>query len=368
MATQYHADHVGSLLRPTELLQAREAQSQGRMDMEQLREVEDKSILGALELQRQAGLEIFTDGEYRRRSFLTGPSQWLEGFAAPTESYLRQWYGPDGGMLPTKVQVVAAKLQTQGRFTAHEIAFLKEHSPGPIKVTMPSATMLGYGGFREGITDRYYDTPVDLLRDLARLINNEVKSAVSEGVQYIQIDAPNYTTRYCDEGYRQRARAEGVDLDRELDEAIAADNACFEGVSRQGVTLAFHLCRGNNRSRWQGEGGYDPIAEKLFGTLQTDRFLLEYDTERAGGFEPLRFVPRGKTVVLGLITTKEGRLEEQDTLLRRIEEASQYVPVENLAISPQCGFASGAEGNLLSWDDQRRKLELVVETSRRVWG
>jgi len=336
--------------------------------MEQLREVEDRAVVVALELQRQTGLGIFTDGEYRRRVFLSGPAEWLEGFAPPGQSFQRQWYGPDGGMLPTTVQVVAARLQARGRFTAHEIAFLKEHSPGPIKITMPSATMLGFGGFRDGITDRFYDTRADMLSDLAGLINREARATVEDGVSYIQLDAPDYTVRYCDERHRRQAESEGIDLDKELDEAIAADNACLAGIGRPGVTLGFHLCRGNNQSRWQTEGGYDPIAEKLFGSLQADRFLLEYDTERADGFEPLRFVPRGKTVVLGLITTKEGRLEEQDTLLRRIDEASQYVPVENLAISPQCGFASVAEGNLLSWDEQRRKLELVVETSRRVWG
>jgi 5-methyltetrahydropteroyltriglutamate--homocysteine methyltransferase len=159
-----------------------------------------------------------------------------------------------------------------------------------------------------------------------------------------------------------------VDPDQAFEDSLAADRAALTGVQRQGVTLGMHLCRGNSRSRWFTEGGYDPIAEKLFGTLSVDRFLLEYDTERAGGFAPLRFVPRGRTVVLGLVTTKEPQLESPDALLRRIDEASRYVPVEDLAISPQCGFASVAAGNRLSLEDQRRKLELVVATARKVWG
>ena len=160
----------------------------------------------------------------------------------------------------------------------------------------------------------------------------------------------------------------GVDPDKALDEAIKVDNFCLEGAKRDGIVLAIHLCRGNNRSQWYAEGGYDPIAEKLFGSLQVDRFLLEYDTERAGGFEPLRFMPRDKTVVLGLISSKEPELESVDDLRRRIDAAARFVPIENLAIAPQCGFASTMLGNLLSWDDQKRKLELVVETARKVWG
>jgi 5-methyltetrahydropteroyltriglutamate--homocysteine methyltransferase len=163
-------------------------------------------------------------------------------------------------------------------------------------------------------------------------------------------------------------RDTGADLHKDLDETIAADNASLQGARRPGVTVGLHMCRGNNRSAWISEGGYEAIAEQAFNSLQVDRFLLEYDTERAGGFEPLRFVPRGKTVVLGLISSKEPKLESQDLLRRRIDEAAQYVPIEYLALSPQCGFASTAPGNLLTGDEQRRKLELVVETARKVWG
>ena len=187
-------------------------------------------------------------------------------------------------------------------------------------------------------------------------------------MKYIQIDAPRYSY-YMDAKWREWIKTElKVDPGAALDEAVRADNACFLAARNSGVTLGIHLCRGNNRSHWYAEGGYDAIAEKLFGTLAVDRFLLEYDDERSGTFEPLRFVPKGKTVVLGLISTKVPRMEDPDMLARRIDEASKYVAIENLALSPQCGFASTAEGNLLSEDDQWAKLKLVTDTVRRVWG
>lgn len=368
MSGIYRADHIGSLLRPAELLEARISHANGAIDQSQLREVEDQSILQALELQRDTGMEVFTDGEYRRDSFLGGPPRWLNGFSDPEESFLREWHGPNGGMLPTRVRVVSGRLEAKGRFTGQEISFMKEHAPGPIKITMPAASMLGLGGFKEGTTDRFYESRTTMQSALSALIKAEAEAAIVDGVHYIQFDAPNYGTRLCGNRIRQELTAQGVDLERELDEAISADNAAMAGLRQEGVTIGFHVCRGNHRSRWQADGGYDPIAEKLFSSLEVDTFLLEYDTERAGGLEPLKHVPRGKNVVLGLITTKEDRLESQDGLLRRIEEATKYVPLENLSISPQCGFASISEGNLISWDGQRRKLELVNEIARKVWS
>ena len=364
----YRADHVGSLLRPPEVLAASTAYEQGSLRLEELGQIEDAAIVDALELQREAGVDVFTDGEYRRSSFLSGPAQWLEGFAPPTESFMLEWHGPGAGMLPTRVQVVAGKLTSRERFTAHETAYMKEHSPGPIKVTMPSPSMLGDGAFKEGITDPFYESSSEVLQDLARIVNNEIRALVEEGIPYIQLDAPTYAHSFLGERRRQELQSQGIDIESALEEFLAADNACLTGVKREGVTVAVHLCRGNHRSRWKSEGGYDPIAEKLFGSLQVDRYLLEYDTPRSGSFEPLRFVPPGKTVVLGLVTTKDGILESQDSLLERVEEASKYVSVENLAISPQCGFASISTGNLLTWDDQRRKLELVAQVARRIWG
>jgi 5-methyltetrahydropteroyltriglutamate--homocysteine methyltransferase len=199
------------------------------------------------------------------------------------------------------------------------------------------------------------------------IIQDEVQWLVAQGVRYIQLDAPFYS-HYLDPQHREAMRQSGGDPDADFEAAAAGDNAAVAGVPREDVTLAVHICRGNSRSRWYTEGGYDAIAEKLFARLDVDRFLLEYDTERSGTFEPLRLVPRGKDVVLGLVTTKEPRLESRDDLWRRIDEAARYVPLEHLALSPQCGFASVASGNLLSMDDQWRKLELVVATARAVWG
>jgi 5-methyltetrahydropteroyltriglutamate--homocysteine methyltransferase len=245
---------------------------------------------------------------------------------------------------------------------------LKQHAPGPIKITMPGVMTRAMAWYKPGLTDRFYPTRPDLMQELVAILQREVQALLDEGVSYIQLDSLHYVIRLADPRYRQQLLQAGGDPDQELDETIAADNASLRGAQRPGVTVGLHMCRGNNRSAWISEGGYEATAEKAFNALQVDRFLLEYDTERAGGFEPLRFVPRGKTVVLGLISSKEPQLESQDVLRRRIDEAARYMPIENLALSPQCGFASTAPGNLLTWDEQRRKLDLVVETTRRVWG
>ena len=365
MASGYRADHVGSLLRPPELLGARTEHAAGRLRLEDLRTVEDRAVLEALALKRQVGLDIVTDGEFRRGSWLTNMAEAVEGFVS--DRIVIEWHGPGGGAEASTARVVGAPLQQKHRLTGHEVIFLKSHLHGPFKVTIPTPSSFLLVGYKPGLTDRFYPTRADMVHELALIVRREIAALADERVPYIQLDAPYYTS-YLDPKVLERLRRNGVDPDQAFEESLAADRASLEGVRREGVTLGLHVCRGNSRSRWFTEGGYDLIAEKLFGTLPFDRFLLEYDTERAGGFEPLRFVPRGKTVVLGLVTTKEPRLESPDALLRRIDEASRYVPGENLAISPQCGFASVAAGNLLSPDDQRRKLELVAQLARRVWG
>jgi 5-methyltetrahydropteroyltriglutamate--homocysteine methyltransferase len=245
---------------------------------------------------------------------------------------------------------------------------MKANSPGDIKVTLPSANQFPAIAFQRGVSDRVYADHSALLWDIVPILKGEIAALIADGVKYIQIDAPRYSY-YIDPKWRDYIRAEmGMDPDEALAEAVRADNACLEGARREGVTLAIHLCRGNNRSQWYAEGGYDRIAEALFGQLNVDAFLLEYDSERAGTFEPLRFVPRGKTAVLGLVSTKTPELEQPAVLRQRITEAARYVPLEHLALSPQCGFASTMEGNLISEDDQWAKLRLVVETARDVWG
>jgi 5-methyltetrahydropteroyltriglutamate--homocysteine methyltransferase len=364
MPTPYRADQVGSFLRPAELLQARAAGGAP----ERLRELEDRHVLRVLARQRDLGFEIFTDGELRRKNFMSDFVDAVEGFDVG-DAVARSWQAAGGGgaQVSSVTGIVTARLRRARRLTGHELPFLRQHSPGAIKMTLPSATQFPAIAFKRGITDRVYPTHSALLWDVVAILREEVQALVQEGVAYVQIDAPRYSY-YMDPKWREWIRTEmGLDPDAALDEAVRADNACLEGVRRAGVVLAIHLCRGNNRSHWYAEGGYDPIAEKLFGTLAVDRFLLEYDDDRSGSFAPLRFVPRGKTVVLGLVSSKLAALESADALARRIDEAARHVPLEHLALSPQCGFASTMEGNLLSEDEQWAKLKLVVDTARRVW-
>ncbi len=364
MTARYRADHVGSLLRPQQLLDARAGDVSGST----LREMEDRFIRAALAKQAEVGLRIFTDGEFRRRTFMSDFNDSVEGL--DEEAALpRDWQGGADAPKVSRVSgVVTAKLRQVRRLTAQEVPFLKANSPGDIKVTLPSANQFPAIAFQKGVSEAAYPNHSALLWDIVPIIKNEIAGLIADGVRYIQIDAPRYSY-YIDPRWRDYVRDEmGMDPDAALAEAVRADNACLEGARRDGVTLAIHLCRGNNRSQWYAEGGYDRIAEHLFGQLDVDAFLLEYDSERAGTFEPLRFVPPGKTVVLGLVSTKTPQMERQELLQQRIAEAAKFVPLENLALSPQCGFASTMEGNLLTHDDQWHKLRLVVDTARQVWG
>jgi 5-methyltetrahydropteroyltriglutamate--homocysteine methyltransferase len=365
MGALHRADHVGSLLRPPDLLAARAAAT----DPERLREIEDRQILRVLATQKDLGFDIFTDGELRRRNFMSDFTDAVAGFDLG-DAVARAWQaGTSAGAPVSSVTgIVSARIRPLRRLTAHELPFLQDHSPGPIKMTLPSATQFPAIAYKRGVTDGVYPTHSALLWDIVPVIQAEVQALVADGVRYVQIDAPRYSY-YVDPKWRDYIRTEmGLEPDAALDEAIRADNACLEGARRPGVTLAMHLCRGNNRSHWYAEGGYDPIAEQLFTTLRVDRFLLEYDDGRSGTFEPLRFIPRGTAVVLGLVSSKRPVLESKRALIHRIEEAARYVSLENLALSPQCGFASTLEGNLLTEDDQWAKLRLVVETAREVWG
>jgi len=369
MPFPYRADHVGSLLRPKEILDARQNPN---VTPEQLKEIEDRQIRRILERQRDTGLKIFTDGELRRRGFMSDFYESVSGIDTGDE-VRRSWtsagtaVAPAGAPRATLPGVVTAKIKQHKRLAKHELDFLKKHSPGDIKMTLPTPNQFPAIAYKNGISERAYRTRSEFLWDLVPIFQAEVQALVREGVKYLQVDAPRYSY-YIDSKWRNYIKEEmGQDPEQALDEAIRVDNACLEGANKKGVTLAIHLCRGNNRSQWYAEGGYDPIAEKLFTQLKVDAFLLEYESDRAGTFEPLRFVPRGKAVVLGLVSSKLADMESPDQLLRRIEQASRYVPMENLALSPQCGFASAMEGNLLTEEQQWRKLQLVVDTARRAW-
>jgi 5-methyltetrahydropteroyltriglutamate--homocysteine methyltransferase len=343
------------------------------MDAKQVREIEDRAILTALDMQKAAGVQIFTDGEYRRDIFTADLTLAMDGLVPGKPLIKFEWRG-QGKELAEQSQegnlqyVVGGKLRRKGRFTPNEAPFLRQHAPGPFKICTPAAMQHAIMRYRPGVTDQFYPTVHDMLQDVAAIMREEVQALIDEGASYVQLDAPSYSN-FFDRSRRELLQQAGIDLNEALNAALAADNAMIDGVKRSSDTVVgIHFCRGNKRSAWGAEGSYEPIAEKAFGSLKMDRFLLEFDSERAGGFEPLRFVPRGKTVVLGLITTKTPQLENEDELLRKVDQAAQFIAPENLAVSTQCGFASAASGNLISWDDMRRKLELVARVARRAWG
>jgi 5-methyltetrahydropteroyltriglutamate--homocysteine methyltransferase len=372
----YRADHVGSLLRPPELLQAREDYAAERITADELHAAEDEAVLSALAMQREVGIDIFSGGEYRRTGWSSGVAEAVDGVSPDPDSPMRRifnpWQGPHGDLANASMTmrrgVATSKLRQVHRITGEEAGFLKRHSPGPWKMTMPGAASVTGQLWKAGVSDAAYASRGELIADVVAMLQREVDALIDDGAAYIQLDSLHYVERIADTTQRQRMIDDGDDPDAYLDEIIAADNAVLGRAKGRGVTVALHMCRGNNRSAWHAEGGYEPIAERTFSQLNVDRFLLEYDTARAGGFEPLRYMPKDKVVVLGLISSKEPALESIDRLRRRIDEAAKYVPIENLAISPQCGFASTYLGNLLTWEEQRRKLELVVATARAVWG
>lgn len=366
MTALYRADHVGSFLRPQELLETR---INAVADPERLRELEDLHIQRVIAKQKDLGFELATDGELRRRNFMSDFTDAVDGFDLG-DSTARVWKA--GEMKVAQVSsvtgIVVKPLRPVRPLTGHEVPFLLSQCTVAAKITLPSATQFPAISFKQGVTDKVYKDHSALLWAIVDIMKKDLAALSSQGVKYIQIDAPRYSY-YMDPKWRDWIKTEmQTDPDVALDEAVRADNACFQAARKPGVILAIHLCRGNNRSHWYAEGGYDAIAEKLFGTLDVDRFLLEYDDARSGTFAPLRFVPKGRTVVLGLVSSKVPQMENPDDLASRVEEASRFVPLEDLALSPQCGFASTAEGNLITEDRQWAKLKLVVDTARRIWN
>jgi 5-methyltetrahydropteroyltriglutamate--homocysteine methyltransferase len=367
MSSIYRADHVGSFLRPAELLEARRE----GLPVEELREIEDRHIVRVLARQKEIGLDAFTDGELRRTNFMSDFTDAVQGFDFG-DAVQRKWNDEKSGAAAPAVSsisgIVTAPLKQRQPLTGRELPFMRERAPGPIKMTLPSATQFPAISFKYGITDRVYHDPYAMLDAVTQIMAADVRTLATSGIAYLQIDAPRYSY-YLDAKWTEWMQKElRVDPAQMLTASLNADNACFAAARHEGVTLAIHLCRGNNRSHWYAEGGYDAIAERLFHELAVDRFLLEYDDERSGTFEPLRLVPKGKVVVLGLISSKRPELERKEDVLRRIHEAAKFLPLEQLAVSPQCGFASTMEGNLLTEDQQWAKLQLVADVAREVWG
>ena len=357
------SDVVGSLLRPPSLLEARQKHEQGQLTAAEFKFIEDRAVRDAVALQQDAGLDVVTDGEMRRYAFFGHLVEALEGFDK-YGGWSITFHDKDGHDSTVQRPVVVDKLRWRRQMSVEEFTYLRGRTKKPVKVTLLSAQQAAayYEPDKSGAA---YATRDAYLADLVDFTRREIAELKRLGCEYIQIDAPQYAA-LLDETIREGYRKRGSDPDKMLDACIELDNAIIEGHT--GVTFAVHICRGNHRSMFYASGGYDRIAEKVFSRARFHRFLLEYDDERSGTFEPLRHVPEDRTVVLGLVSSKVPRLESRDELRRRIGEAAKVIPLDRLAISPQCGFASTHEGNRLTPDDQRLKLELVARTAKEVWG
>jgi 5-methyltetrahydropteroyltriglutamate--homocysteine methyltransferase len=360
----FRADHVGSLLRPRELAEARAARAAGTLSAEGLRTVEDRCIEAAIHKQEEIGLRGATDGEFRR-------AYWHFDFVSGLDGV--EIYEPEqkvqfkGAVLPHALRVTN-RIRWSKPVMVDHFRFLADHVTAAIpKMTIPSPSVVHFRGGRRAIDAKIYPEMDGFFADLGTAYKQAVSAFGAAGCRYLQIDEVNIAY-LCDPEQIQQLKARGEHVENLL--GIYADllNRAIEGRP-EGMVISMHLCRGNFRSTWVASGGYEPVAEVLFNQINSDAYFMEYDTDRAGGFEPLRFVPRGpKLVILGLVTSKAGQIESKDELKRRIDAASKYVPLEQLALSPQCGFASTEQGNLLSQEDQWAKLRLCVEVAQEVWG
>ncbi|HEV7208010.1 MAG TPA: 5-methyltetrahydropteroyltriglutamate--homocysteine S-methyltransferase [Mycobacteriales bacterium] len=366
----FHADHVGSLLRPAHLLQARQEHAQGTLGDAELRVIEDGAIRDVVRMQQDVGLRTATDGEFRRASWHMDFIYQLKGVSR-TEGNLAVHFRNAEGTLdftPAALRVDAPIGVDEPIFGA-DFAFLNsltDDGGSTAKLTIPSPSMIHYRGGRASIDPAVYPDEEAFWTDLSAAYAKQVRDIAALGCRYLQLD--DTSLAYLNDPHqRAELASRGDDAEHQHERYIRQINAALHGRPA-GLTVTTHMCRGNFRSSWVAEGGYDFVAEALFGGLEVDGFFLEYDDARSGDFAPLRFVPAGKRVVLGLVTTKRGALESKDDLKRRIEEASRYVPLENLCLSPQCGFSSTVEGNALTYDEQVAKLALIVETAAEVWG
>jgi 5-methyltetrahydropteroyltriglutamate--homocysteine methyltransferase len=373
-------DVVGSLLRPAELKQARQRYDEGKLSLDELRQTEDREIRRAVGLQEGLGLAVVTDGEFRRLNFQDSFGEAVSGYDAGKGSLsfyeqrvegstpLQRWEIPSSGeargTAVSQRRPVTEPLRLVRNIPLEEYRFVSRVAKRPAKVTLIGPDRISQR-FDWQNSKAIYPSMDDFMADVIKIQREMIRGLVDAGCRYVQIDAPGYTA-YVDPPSLQAMRDRGESPEENFSRSLKADNRVLEGFDD--VTFGIHLCRGNQRSMWHREGSYDDIAERLLNELQHDRFLFEYDTPRAGGFEPLRFLPKEKVVVLGLVSTKVAQLEKIDDLKRRIDAAGKYAPLEQLAISPQCGFSSDVVGNLISEDDQKRKLEIVVETARQVWG
>ncbi|MGD2133160.1 MAG: 5-methyltetrahydropteroyltriglutamate--homocysteine S-methyltransferase [Maricaulaceae bacterium] len=362
----FRADHVGSFLRPKELLDAREKFKAGEIDAAELRGVEDEAIRGVVKFQEDLGLKGITDGEFRRTYFHVDFLTQLDGVVEEGGIQVK-FHRKDGELdYAPPVMKVKSKVRHAKPIQLADFEFLKSVTKQTPKVTIPSPTMLHFRGGRNAIDEAAYPDMDEFYADVAKAYADEIASLADAGCTYLQMDDTNLAY-LCDPALRESARARGDDPD-ELPRMYARwINACIADKP-DSMRVCVHLCRGNFRSSWAAEGGYEPVAEVLFNELAVDGYFLEYDDDRSGDFRPLRFVPADKTVVLGLVTTKLGELEDKDDVKRRINEAAEYMPLEQMALSPQCGFSSTVHGNELEVSQQADKLRLIIEIAQEVWG
>ena len=362
----FRADHVGSLLRPQRLLRARDDFAAGELTPAELRAVEDEAIRDAVRMQEDVGLQSATDGEFRRSSWHMDFIYQLGGISRAHDDLKVQFRNPEGTIEFTPAALhVDGKISLEHPIFADDFDFLKSVTSNTPKLTIPSPSMVHYRGGAAAIDPSVYPSQDDFWSDLTSAYAAQVKAIAERGCTYLQFD--DTSLAYLNDPHqREMMKSRGEDAEHLHERYIRHINEALEGRP-EGMTITTHMCRGNFRSSWVAEGGYDFVAEALFNELQVDGFFLEYDDARSGGFEPLRFVPKGKLVVLGLVTTKRGELESKAELERRLEEASQYVPIEQLCLSPQCGFSSTVEGNALSYEQEVDKLRLIVETAAEVW-
>jgi 5-methyltetrahydropteroyltriglutamate--homocysteine methyltransferase len=359
----HRAENVGSLLRPGSLLEARERHARGEMDDDALRQAEDRAVDEAVALQERAGIDVLTDGEQRRNVFASQIVQAADGFEA-VEGNEVDWFRLDGAVERSPVTVaVTGKIRRRRFFCAEELAYLRTRTSRPVKVTVPSPTMYAYY-WAAGVSDGAYPSPQAYLEDVAGLLRDEVAELLRLGCDYVQIDAPELGM-LLDPHQQAWFAAKGFDPDRLLHDGVELSNGVVEGFPG---TVGLHVCRGNDANRYMARGGYERLAEAVFPRTAADVLLLEYDDQRSGGFAPLAHVPEDKVVVLGLVSTKRPELESEEELRSRIAEAAAYVPLERLALSTQCGFASVAKGNDLTVEQEERKLELVARVAHAVWS
>ena len=362
----FRADHVGSFLRPKALLDAREKHAKGEIAKADLRKAEDDAIRGIVQFQEDLGLQGITDGEFRRTYFHIDFLEQLDGVETHT-GFTSQFHTKRGdvGFAPPVLKVTG-KVKHAKPIQLEDFNFLKSVTKRTPKVTIPSPTMLHFRGGREGISKDAYPDLDEFFADVAAAYREEIRQLGEAGLTYLQLDDTNLAY-LCDPKMREAARGRGLDPDQLPRDYAKLINAAIAGKPKN-MTICTHLCRGNFKSAWVAEGGYEPVAEVLFNELDVDGYFLEYDDERSGDFKPLRFLPKGKTMVLGLVTTKLGELESKDAIKRRIDAAAKYAPLDQLALSPQCGFSSTVHGNQISPEVQSAKLRLVVDTARQVWG